>query len=302
VGRVLADKHAASAEPERKTAAALVRGYLAEHIEAFVAADLALRASNAGVHDLRVESRRLRTILAVYRNLFDESRARNLQHELKWIGQILGQLRDIEVTFERLEQALDDDPTAGPGPSTITPARRLLSTEQRIAKTAVQRSLASERYASLIDAIYDFVSDPPWTGRARKSAKKSLPKFSGKPRKRLRKRANKLSDPDHGVAERHEVRKAARRLRYSVEVLRPIDKRADKLRKRSKDLQSALGDYLDDRGLGAVLWRLRLEPVPARRAFVYGRLHARTETMTATHLERAHDELGKTLETAANYP
>jgi hypothetical protein len=47
---------------------------------------------------------------------------------------------------------------------------------------------------------------------------------------------------------------------------------------------------------------LRLEQVPARRAFVYGRLHARTETMIAAHLERADDELGKTLKTAANYP
>jgi CHAD domain-containing protein len=302
LSRVLARPPAARPDRNDKTASTVLSRYLAEHLVELVGADLALRTVNAGVHDLRVESRRLRTILAVYRKLFDETSARHLKEELRWAGQIFGRLRDIEVTFERLDEAVENDPMTTPTKQLAVPIRRILRSDHRVAEDAVRQVLNSERYAALIDELYEFVEGPPWSDRAENDAKKYLPKLSRKPRKRLRKAAKRLEQTGEGHAERHEVRKAARRLRYALEVLQSIDKPADKVRSRAKSLQSALGDYLDDRDLADVLGRLRHESVQPNRMFTYGRLQARVETATDAHLESSRADLKKTLKSASKYP
>lgn len=300
IGRVLGARPRGPA-PEPRSAAGTAHRYLLEHVDAFVHADLSVRASDVSVHDLRVESRRLRTLLAVYRTLFDESRARQLQQELRWVGRVLGDLRDLEVTHKRLRRGLADDPATAATRTATTPARQLLREDVQAAQAAVRELLASERYAALLDAVQRFVADPPWTALSDRDAADVLPRLIRKPRKRLRRAARKLRVPDHGDTERHDVRKAARRLRYTMEVLRPIDRRANGVRKRARALQSTLGDYLDERRLQDVLWRLRSAPVPTRLAFAYGRLHSRSEAVSHTRLARADRQLKKALKRAKAY-
>jgi CHAD domain-containing protein len=300
IGRVLGERPQGPA-PDPRSAAGTAHRYLHEHLDAFVRADLSVRTSDVSVHDLRVESRRLRTQLAVYRALFDESRARQLQQELRWVGRVLGDLRDLEVTHKRLRRALADDPATAATRTATTPARQLLRADVQAAQAAVRELLASERYAGLLDALQRFVADPPWTALSDRDAADVLPTLSSKPRKRLRKAAEKLRVPDHGDTERHDARKAARRLRYTMEVLGPIDRRANGVRKRARALQSTLGDYLDERRLEDVLWRLRSAPMSTRLAFTYGRLHSRSEAVAHAKLARAGRQLKKALKRANAY-
>ncbi len=300
IGRVLGERPGRPA-PKVKSAAGTAHRYLVEHLDAFVRADLTVRTSDVSVHDLRVESRRLRTLLAVYRTMFDEPRARALQQELRWVGRVLGDLRDLEVTDKRLRRALADDPATVATKSATTPARQLLREDVQAARAAVRELLGSERYAELMDTLHRFVADPPWTSGADRDAREVLPELVRKPRKRLRRAARRLRDADHGDTERHDVRKAARRLRYAMEVLGPVDRRADGVRRSAKALQSTLGEYLDERRLQDVLWRLRSAPVPTRLAFTYGRLHSRSERASHTRLAHARRQLKRALRRAKAY-
>jgi CHAD domain-containing protein len=300
VARVLGGPPAVP-EPDQKTAAAAAHRYLLEHLNAYIRADLSVRTDDLSVHDQRVESRRLRTVLAVYRDLFDPTVARRLHQDLRWVGRVLGDLRDIEVTHRRLDRALDADAAVTGVKGASAPVKRLLRTEERDARNTVQQMLVSERYAGLLDELQSFVSDPPWTPLAQGEAVKVLPALASRPCKRLRKAAKKLRDPDHEDVQRHDLRKAARRLRYAMELLRPVDKRANWVRKPSKALQSTLGDYLDERRLQAVLWRLRAAEVPTGVAFTYGRLHARSQAASAGHLARVRKQATKVVSRAKTF-
>jgi CHAD domain-containing protein len=277
----------AAVDPDPRTAAAATHRYLLGHLNAYIRAELSVRTDDLSVHDLRVESRRLRTVLAVYRDLLDPARTRHLQQELRWVGRVLGDLRDIEVTHRRLDRALDADVATTGAKGASAPARRLLRAEELDARRAVRQMLGSQRYARLLDGLQSFVSDPPWTPLSGGDAAKVLPELAAKPARRLRKAAKRQRAPDSGDTERHDLRKAARRLRYAMELVQPVDGRANKARKASRALQSRLGDYLDERRLQAVLWRLRVADVPTRVAFTYGRLHARSEAASNRHLARA---------------
>ena len=62
------------------------------------------------VHDMRVAMRRLRSALATFRPLLDRAVTEPLREELKWVGAVLGDARDSEVTHERLAEAVAQQP------------------------------------------------------------------------------------------------------------------------------------------------------------------------------------------------
>ena len=54
---------------------------------------------------MRVAARRLRSGLRVFRPLLDREWADELRDELRWAGQGLGELRELEVLIARLGRA-----------------------------------------------------------------------------------------------------------------------------------------------------------------------------------------------------
>src|SRR5262249_61932556 len=53
-------------------------------------------------HQMRVAPRRLRSTLRSFGKIIDSSGAERLGGELKWLGDVLGEARDAEVTAEHL--------------------------------------------------------------------------------------------------------------------------------------------------------------------------------------------------------
>ena len=73
------------------------------------------------VHKMRVAVRRLRSALATYRRLLDRDETDALRDELKWLGGVLGPVRDAEVIRDHLDAAVQAEPAslrrrAGPAP------------------------------------------------------------------------------------------------------------------------------------------------------------------------------------------
>ncbi|MHB1290557.1 CYTH and CHAD domain-containing protein, partial [Georgenia sp.] len=139
----------------------VVLAHLREHIDALKANDPGVRADLAdAVHQVRVASRRLRSVLRTFRPLFDRTQTDPLRQELRWLGTVLGDARDTEVMHARLREQLASDPHAE---KLITVRERIdheLTGRYAQAHDAALRVLDGERYFRLLDALDDLVVNP----------------------------------------------------------------------------------------------------------------------------------------------
>lgn len=272
----------------KKSGGAALYAYLAQHRDRLVAADLAVRTEDASVHQIRVTARRLRSAVAVYRPLLDAERARHLQDELKWLGQVLSEVRDAEVVRKRLDTVLGEG-GARVDPATAAHVERRLTATARPARAAADEAMRSARYGELLSELNALLRDPHWTADARRDADDVLERRVAGSLSRLRKRARAAAKaaPEDRLSVLHEVRKSAKRLRYAIEVAEPaLGKQATQLLAGAEDVQSALGELLDAHHLREWADRLGHDRVGAVSAFDLGALHAR-QTEALSSLERA---------------
>ncbi len=113
VARVLGD--AAAAPPDLPAPTALgshatiidvVRNGLTRSVEQLLAFDPLIRLTDdaEAVHKARVATRRLRSDLRTFRPILDQGWSEPLRTELKWLGSLLGAVRDADVLLEELGQ------------------------------------------------------------------------------------------------------------------------------------------------------------------------------------------------------
>jgi CHAD domain-containing protein len=254
------------------------------------------------VHDMRVATRRLRSALATGRPFLNRDVSDPVRDELGWLSDSLGAARDAEVRGTRVREALADlvaeradiDWRAGEvEPALLEPL--LLRRAQ--AHAALVDDLDSRRYADLIGHLHALVADPPWTPRADEPIRTAYRRRLRRELRTLDRRMRAATGPDLDPVERaarlHGARKAVKRARYAAEPLRPLaGKRARKLTKRLKSLQSCLGllqdtvitrEYLDD---------LVHRPLPSASpsvALVAGALIEREASHAETHEAHARE-------------
>lgn len=202
---------------------------------------LVLRDEDDSVHQMRVTVRRLRSVLATYRPLLDTERSEPLRAELKWLADLLGEVRDAEVLRNRLTRWAAKH---GPGPTGVDALRAALAERQTLGRARLLPELDSDRYRALIAALAD---DLPWSEAD--PVKKTLRKRLRRSWRRLAAAADTAAQTDD-VEERrrqlHEVRKKAKRVRYAAESMREVfGKDAERLGKAAKSVQSTLGDLND---------------------------------------------------------
>ena len=102
---------------------------IAEQVEELLAADFAVRSNHGeGVHRMRKACRRLRSALATYRPLVDRSLTDPARDELRWLARSLGDARDAQVVFGRLEDLVIGLP---PG-EVVGPVLRRVRTTSRV--------------------------------------------------------------------------------------------------------------------------------------------------------------------------
>jgi CHAD domain-containing protein len=277
---------------KKSSAAELVSAYLATQLTRLEEQDQLLRRDgDQGVHKLRVAARRMRSALATYAPLFEPDATSELRAELRWLGRVLAEARDAQVLRQRLTALVDKQPPE----LVLGPVRARLDHELaeklRSGRAAADEALCGERYFRLLDRLEELLDDPPFSDDAGRAARKVLPDLMRKDLKRLRKRNrryNKAGSPHASYLALHDVRKAAKRLRYAAESSRPaLGKRARRLASRAEAVQELLGEHQD-----TVVARGLLLEIGARSflagedRFTFGRLHA-LEEARAERLERA---------------
>jgi CHAD domain-containing protein len=192
------------------------------------------------LHDMRVASRRLRAAVGHFRRGIPEPSRARLARELRWLGTLLGAVRDLDVQRERLERA------AAPRPAR---ERRVLAhltaafaDERRSARERLLAGLQSPRYFRLLTELERFTGDAgageeTVATEASRSVRRALRRFE---------RAAEAALEVPGPERLHVLRIAAKRLRYLLEFLEEVlGAAARRPLKRLVGLQDLLGAHQD---------------------------------------------------------
>jgi CHAD domain-containing protein len=134
---------------------------------------------------------------------------------------------------------------------------RYFAREQTVARGRVVETVDGKRYLRLLRSLDVVLSEPPLTAAAGKPARKGLRKPVRKAVRKME-RAEKASHGLSGKAREvalHGVRKKAKRVRYALDVVRPVEK-VGGWRKRVKSVLRELGQHQDVVMSREVLYRL----------------------------------------------
>lgn len=247
------------------------------------------------VHTMRVATRRLRSAFATFRPLLDRDITDPVREELKWIAGVLGEARDAEVMHQRLSDMLSaEDPVVVRG-SAGTRVDRALRDRYTRAHAECVRAMTSARYFALVDRLDELQAEPPWRADAQDNPPTVLTDRVRHDWKRLERRVRSLDDSSdaHDRAGRiHDVRKAAKRVRYAAEPLvAQYGKPAKRFVKATKRMQSVLGDHQDSIVTQTELRKLAdSAAADDDDAFTFGALHARedlNQEMTQVRIQEA---------------
>ena len=210
-------------DPE--SAAVIVVGALRDLTATLIAKDPLARADAPdAVHKMRTTVRRLRSVLAVYGRLFEKTAVSELRFELKHLGIELGRVRDAEVRGARLAAELA---AAAPHPTADAEIRLVGGAQREHAEALddVRSYLLSTRYYRTLDALDAFTEWPPFGPKAGRPAAAEIRRDLNGAVRTLAKRTDAVTGADAPEPALHEVRKAARRLRYAAEAVaqaRPV--------------------------------------------------------------------------------
>ncbi|MFC4122179.1 CYTH and CHAD domain-containing protein [Nonomuraea zeae] len=272
------------------TAGETVIDYLASQVAALLSQDPRVRrAEDDAVHQMRVASRRLRSALKAFKTVVTGTGS--LQEELQWLGAVLGEARDLEVIRARFGREL-----AGLAPELVTgPIQVRLGTDlhkrEEEAYERIKDALSGDRYYTLLNSLDALVAAPNLGKAAAKPAEERLSAIAAANWDRVTKAydtAQAVEEPERREIAMHDVRKAAKRARYTAEALQPtLGKNMAKLAKLAEGIQEILGAHQD----GVVAQEtLAKEAESARQAgedtFTYGLLIG----IERNAAERAHDE------------
>jgi CHAD domain-containing protein len=262
---------------------------VAEQVEQLVEWDRAVRADvYDSVHQMRVTTRKIRSLLQASEGAFGISDDAWVLDELRQLAAVLGVARDAEVLAERYEKALDELPeelVRGPV------RERLVDGAKKHYKSGWRRSLIamrSQRYFRLLDALEGLVAaEPPPTPPGEEPVELTIDSAYRRVRKAA-KRAAQAAEEDRDEA-LHRIRKGAKRLRYTAAATG-----ADKVSDRAKTIQTLLGDHQD-----SVVSRTHLSHqaeaahAAGEDTFTYGLLYQLEDDLARRSREQLDDALKK---------
>lgn len=230
------------------------------------------------LHDLRVSSRRARSLLQTMRSFVNETDHSFAADAYKWIGQQTTDLRDIDVylaDFPKLEQAVSQELSVA-----LAPFKAALQAQRARALRQVRTMLKSKRFASFqTDWAERLDEDKTFTINAADTP------ISEAASKAILKRYNRICrdgaaiTPQTPAEALHDLRKEGKKLRYLLEFFASLypDTEIKPRIVSLKKLQDLLGAYQDCAVQAAFLERKAVDlradsAVPAETLMAMGAL------------------------------
>ena len=244
-----------------------VKWALARHVRWLIAHDPGARFAGEpeSLHQMRVATRQLRAVLRAARPLLVPDWADSLQNELRWLGQLLGHARDLDVQlgYFREESAAMDARDRRPLAQFIAH----LETERNHAHGILLNELKSARYLNLIRRLQQTAKDLVVI-----EATIALNDLAKSSFKKLRKSILRLAaSPTDATL--HKIRIKTKRARYAAELAETtVGKAATRFIKRACALQDILGMHQDAILAEAHVRAFLKQSTNVRAAFVAGRM------------------------------
>lgn len=231
------------------------------------------------LHQMRVATRKLRSILRSAHRMVDPKWADPLVGGLTWLGKLFGFVRDMDV-----QVAYFQEEAAHLSVRDRKPLERFilyLQVERDKAHQMLADEMKSARYVSFLHKLHESTRDPVTIAR-RGSLKKIAARQFGKLSKEIRALPRVPSNVDL-----HRVRIKAKRARYAAELAElSMGKSAGRFAKAAKKFQDVLGRHQDavvaERHVRELVEKIQGE----RAAFTGGLLVARAHR----EREEARDE------------
>ncbi len=229
------------------------------------------------LHHMRVAIRRMRAVIRSFAEALPPELL-TLRDEWRWIGDALGEVRDLDVQIE----ALDETDAA------LAPLREQLQAARRAARAELLAALNSPRYEALTEGAAEALRGAATsTDAGTQPAHLAVPGLLRRARKRLRRTVRRL-DSDAPAREYHRARIRAKRVRYATECVADLyGEPARELIEALKDVQDVLGRSQD-----AAIAITRLQGIacadrdtPSGTLFAMGRLAEREARVLATRDE-----------------
>ncbi len=208
-----------------------------------------------GVHDMRVASRRLRSALRDFTPYLRERKLLRLNRALKKVADTLGAVRDQDVAIIALEKLAANAPSElSAGIAQFANKRRL---KRDIARSELARAITDAALAKLEKEFNTALEDGlkgsrrhKTAGNSRKTAERLSCRDAG--REVITVRFGELQDLSaslyrpHRVKPLHDMRIAAKRLRYAIELFAPCwNKPLASSAKEIAKMQDSLGELHD---------------------------------------------------------
>lgn len=240
--------------PRVGTAASFVLHVLDALRADLVAVDPRVRTDeHEAVHDLRKVLRRLRSVLAVFRGALDRDATEDLRAALAETGRTAGVARDAEVLHAGLFRSAARAPEGYVDAATLDRIGDEVTGHRERAAAALRQALRSDDWFRTLDALDELLRRAPTGPHAEDDAVTFTTKRIERERARVDRVRDALGDDLESL---HEVRKAARRLRYALLAAGDLPDVGKRRLGRLEAVQETLGDALDAAHAAAAYRRL----------------------------------------------
>jgi CHAD domain-containing protein len=206
------------------------------------------------VHQARTAARRLRSDLKTFRPLLDAVWLDHTTTELKWLGNVLGRIRDADVLAHMIATGNSGTPLQASGQDELLSR---LSRQRRTFSGDLVEALESGRYLSLLERLHAGAGAPPFYVNGQspphsahalqvdRRASDMLPSLVRSQWKELRRRVRKAGRHPSDK-QLHRIRIGSKQLRYAAEAAIPaVGNRARRTARQAERIQSILGAHHD---------------------------------------------------------
>jgi inorganic triphosphatase YgiF len=205
-----------------------------------------------GIHQMRVAARRLRAALSALKPMIPAEHYQWARDELKWLAAMLGPARNWEVFVANLLQPVEQ---ALPAEADLKRLTAAADQRRRAAYERAREAIGSPRYIAAILKLARWIEARGWRDQPASEQAAMLfatigdiaPGLIERRWRRARKRSRQFSKLSQ--EQRHKLRIALKKMRYTIEFLETIfdDDEVKALGKRLKPLQEDLGHSNDVR-------------------------------------------------------
>lgn len=255
-------------QPDRKAPVVEhVKWALERHVRWLLAHDPGTRlgAEIESLHQMRVATRRLRAVLRTARPILLPAWVTSLQQELKWLSELLGPARDLDVQIAYfLEESAGLDARDR---ALLEQFISHLRTQRNTAQRLILSELTSTRYRELIRRLQQAAREPSAV-----ESPLTVEQLAKQAFKKLRKAIRSLrASPSESAL--HTIRIKTKRARYAAELAQgSVGKPAIRFVKAARAVQDLLGIHQDAIQAERHIRQFLTHSTNTRLGFVAGRM------------------------------